>query len=79
MSGCAVCVYDLYESALADFREQLASVQKALKAKGVPVSEWPSSLRTMPSPSGEPLDQDVYGAAFRALEKALKEKRSRGD
>ncbi|EIW77365.1 hypothetical protein CONPUDRAFT_168309 [Coniophora puteana RWD-64-598 SS2] len=49
MSGCAVCVYDLYDDALNEYRERVESLQTALRANGVPEAEWPARIRTAPS------------------------------
>ncbi|KAJ3793029.1 oxidoreductase-like protein [Lentinula aff. detonsa] len=46
MSGCAVCVYDLYEDSLTAYREAVAKVTGALKSMEVPEADWPRNLRT---------------------------------
>lgn len=46
MSGCAVCVYDLYEDSLAAYRDAITKVTARLNSMGVPESDWPQSLRT---------------------------------
>ncbi len=43
MSGCAVCVYDLYEEAVEMWRE---GVKGRLKEMGVDESEWPGTKQT---------------------------------
>ena len=73
MSGCAVCVYDLYEDSLLTYKASLASLRAQLKSMGIPQSEWPSRVKSSNSqaiqrPSNTSLD------AFEAMEKALKAK-----
>jgi hypothetical protein len=46
MSSCAVCVYDLYATALEDYQDDLVRARKDLTVKGVPVSEWPLDVLT---------------------------------
>ena len=79
MSGCAVCVYDLYEDSLLTYRASLASLRTQLESMGIAQSEWPSRIKSLPSsqvvqrPSNASLD------AFEAMENALRAKQqSRG-
>ncbi len=46
MSSCAVCVYDLYATALEDYQDDLVRARNDLTAKGVPVPEWPLDVLT---------------------------------
>ncbi|KAF8626747.1 hypothetical protein AX15_004710 [Amanita polypyramis BW_CC] len=41
MSGCAVCVYDLYEEAMERYREEMGMVEGRLRQMGVEGSGWP--------------------------------------
>jgi len=78
MSGCAVCVYDLYESVLEDYRDALSSAHYELVSKGVPRNLWPEDIRLLEggknaarahmSPASASMD------AFKELERRLKEK-----
>ena len=74
MSGCAVCVYDLYEDSLLTYKASLTSLRVRLESAGIPQSDWPPRIRpssTSPAvqrPSNTSLD------AFEAMEKALKGK-----
>lgn len=74
MSGCAICVYDLYEDTLLTYQASLASLRTQLKSMGIPQSEWPSRVKpslnsqVVQRPSNTSLD------AFEAMEKALKVK-----
>lgn len=78
MSGCAVCVYDVYEDALVAYKESVVTLRTALAARDIPENEWPVHIRTagvsvMPTTTtkGAVLD------AFEEMERALKEKRDR--
>lgn len=82
MSGCAVCVYDLYEDALAAYKESVATLRADLAAQDIPETEWPAHIRTG---RGDEVDkaqtEKPRGAvildAFEEMERALKEKRER--
>ena len=65
MSGCAVCVYDLYDDALTEYRERIVALQTALRAKGVPEAEWPARIcaRAEPSSGASPLVGGGGGAS----------------
>ena len=45
MSGCAICVYDLYEDSLESYDESVHAIQSKLRTLGVPEVEWPDSIR----------------------------------
>jgi len=72
MSGCAVCVYDLYEESLAAYIESLAAFKLALTSAGIPEEAWPHSVRA--SATAEP-KKPVTLSAFEELERSLKTKR----
>ena len=44
MSGCAICVYDLYDEAMGRYREDIKHVKGRLRIMGVGENEWPSVL-----------------------------------
>lgn len=69
MSGCAICVYDLYEEAVERWREEMEGVKKRLKDMGVDESEWPV---------GKPRRKTVVQDAFEELERELASKRDGG-
>lgn len=77
MSGCAVCVYDLYEETLKAYKEAIMSLQNSLSALDIPEDEWPSSIRHQSSGEPSSLDKrkEVILNAFEEMEKALKLKR----
>ncbi|CAE6477591.1 unnamed protein product [Rhizoctonia solani] len=81
MSGCAVCVYDLYLSSLDDYKEEARAIRAKLREKSVPVDEWPNDLqdqekkRSSADSTNEEglgdLDMDPSMKAFLVLEKKL--------
>ncbi|EEB94307.1 hypothetical protein MPER_06896 [Moniliophthora perniciosa FA553] len=72
MSGCAVCVYDLYDESLAAYRESVDKVKATLRKMGVPEEEWPASLG--PEVKGTRRDNPTL-SAFEEMERVLKQKR----
>ncbi|THV07290.1 hypothetical protein K435DRAFT_833642 [Dendrothele bispora CBS 962.96] len=74
MSGCAVCVYDLYEESLGLYKEALAKVTATLTSMGVPESEWPASLRSSAAGLEVGKKKDVALSAFEEMERRLAEK-----
>jgi hypothetical protein len=77
MSGCAICVHDLYIDALATYNESAASLRSSLSALNIPEFEWPSSIRTSCVGAKEERLNNVSMDAFAALERSLKEKKQR--
>ncbi|KAJ7624773.1 hypothetical protein FB45DRAFT_1060954 [Roridomyces roridus] len=77
MSGCAVCVYDLYEESLTAYRTAADAFRSKLVVAGVPSAEWPDGFRSS-TDVGISVPLHTRGAtlsAFEALEKALEEKK----
>lgn len=73
-----MCVYDLYEEALVEYKDSVTALRAALSARHIPETEWPAHIRTgntnhtMPEKSkGAVLD------AFEEMERVLKEKRDK--
>ncbi|KAG2358134.1 hypothetical protein BDR07DRAFT_1612083, partial [Suillus spraguei] len=75
MSGCAICVYDLYEESLEAYKESIVALRSSLSALSIPDSEWPDRVRTNP-PAAEKRQELVLNA-FEEMERQLKEKRER--
>lgn len=75
MSGCAVCVYDLYEDSLLTYKALLASLRKQLESMKIPDSEWPLHIKS--SPTSQVINKPFNASldAFETMEKALKAKR----
>lgn len=79
MSGCAICVYDLYDEALTQYREAVQTLRTSLAAMNVPEHEWPRSIRTNPQPDrpAVPTQKTVSVDAFEEMERQLREKKER--
>ncbi|KAG8897109.1 hypothetical protein FRB99_008437 [Tulasnella sp. 403] len=87
MSGCAVCVHDIYVDALSDYRHALLDVRDALVRNSIAKSLWPKEVSDADdrdkSKNGNvtPADDDIDPnldptmKAFLAMEKALKQKK----
>ncbi|KAJ7463870.1 oxidoreductase-like protein [Mycena galericulata] len=77
MSGCAVCVYDLYEEDLGVYTASLEGLRAALAARGIPEPAWPEGVRRREDQGGGSKGASL--SAFEALERALAEKRAAGE
>ncbi|BGP03122.1 hypothetical protein RTG_02892 [Rhodotorula toruloides ATCC 204091] len=82
MSGCAVCVYDLYLSDLEDFQLSLASARKAIMARldALPAAEKERRMKEWPDELGDKPGEGVVGKeggvdAKREAEKELERER----
>ncbi|KAK1225584.1 hypothetical protein PQX77_011479 [Marasmius sp. AFHP31] len=73
MSGCAICVYDLYEESLTAYKDSVAKVKGTLTSMSVPESDWPSSL--LEGANSIPRKKDVTLSAFEEMERRLEAKR----
>jgi hypothetical protein len=47
MSGCAICIYDIYADALLEYNTALRAARKALLAADSPETVWPGAVREM--------------------------------
>jgi hypothetical protein len=74
MSGCAICVYDLYEDSLLAYKASLASLRTQLISMGIPQSEWPSRVETSLDSQAIQRPANTSLDAFEAMEKALEAK-----
>lgn len=74
MSGCAVCVYDLYEDSLLTYKASLASLRTQLESMGITRSEWPSRIKPLPNSQVVQRPSSTSLAAFEAMENALRAK-----
>ncbi|TFY53131.1 hypothetical protein EVJ58_g9622 [Rhodofomes roseus] len=79
MSGCAVCVYDLYAAALEDYKHALDALHSALQARGVPEREWPVEVarKDVAEEKTPKSSHNVALSAFEELERSLRAKRER--
>ena len=77
MSGCAICVYDLYDEARTDYVQAIDKIRADLVHLNVPEHEWPSDIRSNPQDdenNSAPKATPVLNA-FEQLELTLKAKR----
>lgn len=74
MSGCAICVYDLYNEALEDYNKALQSLRTYLRALAIPESEWPTKIRTSQGETKREVKKDTALSAFEEFERQLKMK-----
>lgn len=72
MSGCAICVHDLYSEALDEYKKAVDNLRTSLKLLRVPEDQWPADIQT----SSRQPKQNVTFNAFEELERRLKEKRA---
>jgi len=77
MSGCAVCVYDLYQESQNAYREAVGYLRTSLSAMHIPESEWPDSIRENARRTVMPPQQNVSLNAFEEMERRLKQKHKR--
>src|ERR1700722_10400544 len=75
MSGCAICVHDLYQDALIAYKESLESLGNDLMKLQIPESEWP--IRVRAAMRANHPQRNVTLNAFEELEAALREKRTK--
>ncbi|KIO31905.1 hypothetical protein M407DRAFT_121918 [Tulasnella calospora MUT 4182] len=80
MSGCAICVNDLYIEALRDYKASLRSIRDKLEREAVHKSLWPKEIIEL-HPSGQAQQEDLDDAdldpvtkAFMEMERKLKKK-----
>ena len=79
MSGCAVCVYDLYEESLASYEDSIAALRKSLGALGIFPNTWPRNVRPDVEKSTPESRKGVILNAFEEMERKLKEKKEEED
>ena len=75
MSGCTVCVYDLYEESLASYEDSVVTLRKSLGALGIPQDTWPRNVRPDVEKSTLESRKGVILNAFEEMERKLKEKK----
>ena len=79
MSGCAVCVYDLYEESLASYEDSIVTLRKSLGALAIPQDTWPRNVRPDVEESTPDGRKGVILNAFEEMERKLKEKKEEED
>jgi len=78
MSGCAICIYDLYEESLAAYKDEVDALRKTLTGLKIPESEWPAHIRLQksnPVLSTEAHRKEKVLSAFEEMERNLALKR----
>ncbi|KAJ8453468.1 hypothetical protein ONZ45_g19704 [Pleurotus djamor] len=75
MSGCAVCVHDLYEESLEAYKESISALRTSLTKLDIPEDEWPQNIRSVQG-QATPKPNAVALNAFEELERSLKAKKS---
>ncbi|KAH8993630.1 oxidoreductase-like protein [Lactarius hatsudake] len=73
MSGCAVCVHDLYQESLDAHKSAVAAVRVSLTSMGVPMEQWPKNIRL---DSEGKTTASISLSAFEELERELKARRN---
>ena len=79
MSGCAVCVYDLYEESLASYEDSIVTLRRSLGALGIPQDTWPLNVRPGVEKSTPESRKGVILNAFEQMERKLKEKKEENE
>lgn len=79
MSGCAICVYDLYDESLTQYREAVQTLRTSLAAMNVPEHEWPEHIRPKSKKTKPviPTQKTVSIDAFEEMERNLRQKKER--
>ena len=77
MSGCAICVQDLYAEALDEYKAAVDSLRSSLALMDVPEDQWPANIRTRGSAPAAvvPKPQNAALSAFEQLERQLLERK----
>jgi Oxidoreductase-like protein, N-terminal len=75
MSGCAVCVHELYQESLDDYNASVAAVRASLTDMKVPEDEWPETIRPGAKKQTSLAASNSSLNAFREMERALKAQR----
>ena len=70
MSGCAICVHDLFTESMETYTKTLDSLREALRAKAVPEDEWPAQL-VVSGTGAKVARKDVSLSAFEQMEMQL--------
>uniref|UniRef100_A0A8H7XP94 Oxidoreductase-like domain-containing protein n=1 Tax=Psilocybe cubensis TaxID=181762 RepID=A0A8H7XP94_PSICU len=79
MSGCAVCVYDLYEESLEAYHGAIAQLRDNLTAKNIPESDWPLHIRNKKLDIRVEKRKDTILSAFEEMERNLQLKKQQAD
>jgi Oxidoreductase-like protein, N-terminal len=75
MSGCAVCVHELYQESLDDYNATVVAVRASLADMKVPEDEWPETIRPGAEKGTSLPASNTSLSAFQEMERALKARR----
>lgn len=85
MSGCSICVHDLYAEALTEYQTSLDALRSALHARGVSETDWPAhiqhnsgSIKRVVNPTLSAFEQMEKMLAAKRVERGKKEEEGRG-
>jgi len=80
MSGCAVCVYDLYEESIEHYKQSVSALRASLSVLNIPELEWPHRIQTKGplSPEGGLERKNAVLSAFEEMERKLEAKHAEG-
>ena len=80
MSGCAICVYDLYNEALEDYTKAIESLRTSLRTLGISEDKWPPKVRTSQGETKRvEVKKDSALSAFEEFERQLKMRKEAED
>ena len=80
MSGCAICVYDLYEESLEAYKKAVADLRMKLTSMNISEDQWPNNIQShkKSGPNTQAVDPaSVVRSAFEEMERILKERCAR--
>lgn len=76
MSGCAICVYDLYQESLEAYKAAVVTLRNNLTALNIPESEWPKQIQlNVEKQKQNSQPNDVALSAFEKMELELAARR----
>jgi oxidoreductase family protein len=75
MSGCAVCVHDLYQEFLDDYNASVVALRASLTDMNVPEEEWPETIRPRAEKQISLPASNPSLSAFREMERVLEARR----
>ncbi|KAI0688377.1 hypothetical protein BC835DRAFT_1419174 [Cytidiella melzeri] len=72
MSGCAICVYDLYEEAIDEYKKAADNLRTSLTMLRIPQEQWPEEIRLQELKATHKPTASL--SAFEELEARLRER-----
>lgn len=79
MSGCAICVYDLYSESIEAYDRAIETLRTSLQAAQIPEGEWPDQImnKNEGGEGGKERRKDIVLSVFEELELALAAKQEK--